>query len=402
MPYPGNEKTPVRKKLDDSNSIHNHHDDIAGDSFRRDDDLHFSIVPMKSNYGNSARVQMDMNLKYPNKSVVQGGQLKHSSERVMLSGQRFSSNESTMSDKEEQKITSPSVSHLIKGFESKTDSHHAVENSSFLTPNYGSYEENLEFDTTEKHKRNSSRRKLSLRKKGKSGSGNNATVFQKLGIAPFMGSENRNFKRSLAHFDVQSVLFDLECASVLKAEYADGGNRARNISTGASAASMKTLRKKAEPGDMAQAENVQRQSLVDEGDGMCNDLVENCPYFRNEIGNMRDSDRDTKERLLSKFNGSFSARVWTSMKKNRTPSLELLHTTDNDIDTFLSCSAEINDLDQKKSIVLLESVEEESVIALWDRPKTLCEKRVFEFEHIDLGALYYKNYFVRKGMYLFF
>ena len=216
-----------------------------------------------------------------------------------------------------------------------------------------------------------------------------------------MGSESRNAKRSLAHFDVQSVLFDLECASVLKAEYADSGNRPRNISTGASAASMKNLRKKAEPEDMLQVENAQKQSLLHEDDGTSNDLVENCPYFRNEIGNLHNSNRDTKERLFGKLNGSLSSRVWTSVRKNRTPSLELLHTTDNEIDTFFRCSAEINDLDQRKNITLLESVEEGSQIALWDRPKTLCEKRVFEFEHIDLGALCYRNYFVGKGMYLF-
>ena len=404
MPYLGNDRTATKKKLAYSNSFLNHHDDISDKPFRRDNELRHSVGSTKGQYGVSARAQTVIKLKYPARGIAQGGQVMpnsermHNSERAMLNDHRRCSSESPMSDTEEQDTASRSVSHLIKGFESKNDSHSRAENSSFLSPSYGSYGDNLDFETVDKNKRNSSKRKLSLRKKGKNSSNNNVTVLQKLGIAPFMGSENRNAKKSLAHFDVQSVLFDLESATTLKTIYADGGNRPRNISTGASAASARKLSKKTESGGLLREEDSKKQVHLDEGDGTSNDLVENCPYFRNEIGNVDNSSEDSKERLLDKLNNSVSSRLWTSVSKNRSPSLELLHTTDNDIGPFFSSSTEINDIDQKKNISLLEPVEEESKIALWDRPKSVSDKRIFEFEHVDLGALYYKNYFIGKGM----
>ena len=401
MPHRENDRTAVKKRINYSNSFRNLPGDNLNAPFRREDELRRSTGSVKIQHGVKVKTHAGVSLKYPIKIVAQGGEALHATEAKMVNGQRSGSSESPMSDKEEQNTIHHNVSHLIKGFESKTDkvkseSYSHNESNSFLTPTFGSYEESLECDTAEKHKRSTSKRKLSIRKRGKGNNDVNITVLQKLGIAPFMGSENRNARKALAHFDIQSVIFDIENAPSLKTMYGEGGNRPRNISTGASAASARNQKKKMESGDASKLES-RVESIIDDGDGTGNDLVESCPYFRNELGSVQNKVEDRKEKLLSKFNGNVSGRMWASMSKNRTPSLELVHTTDNDIDAVFNGSTEFNDLDQKKNTTILESIEDDSLISLWDRPKNSFEKRIFDFEHVDLGALYYKTYFVPKG-----
>ena len=389
MSFSGNDKSSRKKKINYSSSFRNSHESIS-----RDDELRHSTGSVRAPYG--VRTSNKAALTSSNRRRVDKGTVVHLQEASVGNRRRRDSHEPPMSDKDEQNTSSHSVSHLIKGFESKTE-HSRYEPNSFLTPNFGSYGDQLDGDVSEKHKRNSSKRKLSIRRRGKGNHDANITVLQKLGIAPFMGSENRNAKKSLAHFDIQSVLFDIENASTLKSVYEDGGGRPRNISTGASAASMRSRNKNAESGNDGKVTEAHVDSVLDNGDGASNELVESCPYFRNELGSVQSSDESKREKLLRRFDGNVSARIWTSASKNRAPSLELLHSTDNDIDTLFGRSVELNDLAQKKNITLLEAVDDDSKITLWDRAKNSFEKRVFEFEHIDLGALYYRNYFVGKG-----
>lgn len=395
MLHSGNDKFPRKKKLNYSNSFRTHNGEKSNETFRRDDELRHSTNSVKGYHVVTGKPQVGKSLRQPLGSGTEGGPEVYLPKASMVNGQRAGLCDSPMSDKED---ISHSVSHLIKGFESKTEYHSHYESNSFLRPNFGSYEESLEGDVPEKHKRSASKRKLSMRKKGKGNSDANVTVLQRLGIAPFMGSENRNAKKALAHFDVQSVLFDIENASVLKAVYEDGGNRTRNISTGASAASMRKQKRNAAANGSSDS---RPESIVDEGDGTSNELVESCPYFRNEIGTVQKKDNEKKEKLFSKFNGSVSARIWPSVSKNKTSSLELLYTTDNDIEAVFGGSVPINDLDHNANITLLEFLNDDSLISLWDRPKHSEEKRVFEFEHVDLGAMYYKNYFLGKGEFSF-
>ncbi|TRY90507.1 hypothetical protein DNTS_002643 [Danionella cerebrum] len=92
------------------------------------------------------------------------------------------------------------------------------------------------------------------------------------------GSWVRNF----AHYDVQSILFDLSEAAMNR----DTIGRKKNITSGASAASQ--LRSTASSGSPYSGSGVGsedvEQSLLDEGDGNDNDLLLSCPHFRNEMG----------------------------------------------------------------------------------------------------------------------
>ncbi|XP_066574878.1 signal-induced proliferation-associated protein 1 isoform X2 [Amia ocellicauda] len=91
--------------------------------------------------------------------------------------------------------------------------------------------------------------------------------------------------RNFAHYDVQSILFDLsEVAS-----NRDSIGRKKNITSGASAASQ--LRSPAlpappspSPGGGEDPESLRETLGLDEGDGNDNDLLLSCPHFRNEIG----------------------------------------------------------------------------------------------------------------------
>ncbi|XP_031428336.1 signal-induced proliferation-associated protein 1 isoform X2 [Clupea harengus] len=102
------------------------------------------------------------------------------------------------------------------------------------------------------------------------------------------GSWVRNF----AHYDVQSILFDMSEA----ASNRDSIGRKKNITSGASAASQLRPLSQASPaspsqsggggaGGTAGGEDLdQTGQLMDEGDGNDNELLLSCPHFRNEVG----------------------------------------------------------------------------------------------------------------------
>ncbi|KAJ8378837.1 hypothetical protein AAFF_G00234060 [Aldrovandia affinis] len=77
-----------------------------------------------------------------------------------------------------------------------------------------------------------------------------------------------SFHKCFAHYDVQSVLFNIGEAVANRANL----GRRKNTTTGASAASHRE--------DLNSKENLD----TDEGDGKSSTLVLSCPYFRNEIG----------------------------------------------------------------------------------------------------------------------
>ncbi|XP_062892586.1 signal-induced proliferation-associated 1-like protein 2 isoform X2 [Mobula hypostoma] len=74
---------------------------------------------------------------------------------------------------------------------------------------------------------------------------------------------------SLAHFDVQSILFDLRQAASSR----DSAGRRKNIATGASAASQ-----------LPAAQPAGQGAAGDRGHGHGAPLVLSCPHFRNEVG----------------------------------------------------------------------------------------------------------------------
>lgn len=80
-----------------------------------------------------------------------------------------------------------------------------------------------------------------------------------------------NKRKQFAHYDVQSLLANLSYAAEIRGALL---SRRRNTTTGASAASLLATRG-LPPGD---------EAAPDTGDGRSNELLESCPFFRNELG----------------------------------------------------------------------------------------------------------------------
>ncbi|NWI47077.1 SI1L3 protein, partial [Picathartes gymnocephalus] len=80
-------------------------------------------------------------------------------------------------------------------------------------------------------------------------------------------------RKSFAHFDVQSVLFEAVAAGA-------AGTQRRNTTTGASAASAGSDPAFSSTEDLNSKENLEQ----DLGDNTSNELLLSCPHFRNEIG----------------------------------------------------------------------------------------------------------------------
>ncbi|KAK2510543.1 hypothetical protein Q9233_017637 [Columba guinea] len=98
-------------------------------------------------------------------------------------------------------------------------------------------------------------------------------------------------RRGFAHYDAQSLLFDLDAVALNRAALA----QRRNTTTGASAASAATGRAanwgQPDPAFGA-AEDLNRKENLehDGGDDTSNELLLSCPHFRNEIGGAAERD----------------------------------------------------------------------------------------------------------------
>lgn len=173
-------------------------------------------------------------------------------------------------------------------------------------------------------------------------------------------------QKSFAHFDVQSMLFDLHEAAANRVS----STQRRNTTTGASAASaMESLTVSRAHGlggldpaftsmeDLNYKENLEQ----DLGDDNSNDLLLSCPHFRNEIGG-------ECERNVS-FSRASAASLRGSECRLAEPSLSTYRTN--------------------ASISVLEVSKEQQ------RTQSLPQQ--YSIEHVDLGARYYQDYFVGKG-----
>uniref|UniRef100_A0A250Y816 Signal-induced proliferation-associated 1-like protein 2 n=1 Tax=Castor canadensis TaxID=51338 RepID=A0A250Y816_CASCN len=169
-------------------------------------------------------------------------------------------------------------------------------------------------------------------------------------------------QRCFAHYDVQSILFNVNEAMATRASV---GKR-KNITTGASAASQTPVATGPAGGcesplgskeDLNSKENLD----ADEGDGKSNDLVLSCPYFRNETG----GEGDRRIALSRANSASFSAGESCSFESSLSS-----HCTN-------------------AGVSVLEVPRENQPI---HREKV---KR-YIIEHIDLGAYYYRKFFYGK------
>uniref|UniRef100_G1PKF0 Signal induced proliferation associated 1 like 3 n=1 Tax=Myotis lucifugus TaxID=59463 RepID=G1PKF0_MYOLU len=172
-------------------------------------------------------------------------------------------------------------------------------------------------------------------------------------------------QKSFAHFDVQSMLFDLHEAAANRVSSA----QRRNTTTGASAASaMESLTVSRAHGlggldpaftsmeDLNYKENLEQ----DLGDDNSNDLLLSCPHFRNEIGG-------ECERNVS-FSRASAASLGGSECRLAEPSPSTYRTN--------------------ASISVLEVPKEQQ--------RTQSRPQQYSIEHVDLGARYYQDYFVGK------
>lgn len=173
-------------------------------------------------------------------------------------------------------------------------------------------------------------------------------------------------QKSFAHFDVQSMLFDLHEAAANRVSTA----QRRNTTTGASAASaMESLTTSRAHGlgglDPAFASmedlNCKENLEQDLGDDNSNDLLLSCPHFRNEIGG-------ECERNVS-FSRASAGSPGGSESRLAEPTLSTYRTN--------------------ASISVLEVPKEQQ--------RTQSRPRQYSIEHVDLGARYYQDYFMGKG-----
>ncbi|XP_077586333.1 signal-induced proliferation-associated 1-like protein 2 isoform X3 [Stigmatopora nigra] len=191
-----------------------------------------------------------------------------------------------------------------------------------------------------------------------------------------------SFQKCFAHYDVQSVLFNISEAVANRANL----SQRKNTTTGASAASAgglpgvgtsALLGPGPDTGAIACSGNSvffesplgSREDLnpkenldVDEGDGKCNGLVLGCPHFRNEIG----GEGERKISLSRSNSGNYSG-----------------------LSESCSFESSLSSHCTNAGVSVLEVPRENQPI---HREKV---KR-YIIEHIDLGAYYYHKFFYGK------
>ncbi|XP_032651527.1 signal-induced proliferation-associated 1-like protein 3 isoform X1 [Chelonoidis abingdonii] len=216
------------------------------------------------------------------------------------------------------------------------------------------------------------------RKKGPKGEAGGDSIFRKLRSSRSDGEPGRALleqeeggkawvcQKTFAHYDVQSLLFDLNQVAANRVMVA----QRRNTTTGASAASAVSAALSRAYGlggldpafssteDLNYKENLEH----DLGDNNSNDLLLSCPHFRNEVGGMCERNVSFSKALASSPSGATGEGGFLE------PSLNTYCTN--------------------ASISVLEVPRE-----LQRSPSRLTRHNV---EHVDLGARYYRLYFHGK------
>ncbi|XP_031211325.1 signal-induced proliferation-associated 1-like protein 1 isoform X2 [Mastomys coucha] len=177
--------------------------------------------------------------------------------------------------------------------------------------------------------------------------------------------------KCFAHYDVQSILFDLNEAIMNRHNVI----KRRNTTTGASAAAVASLvsgplsHSASFSSPMGSTEDLNSKGSLgmDQGDDKSNELVMSCPYFRNEIG----GEGERKISLSKSNSGSFSGCESTSFESALSS-----HCTN-------------------AGVAVLE-VPKENLMLHLDRVKR------YTVEHVDLGAYYYRKFFYQKEHWNYF
>uniref|UniRef100_A0A672UKL7 Signal induced proliferation associated 1 like 3 n=1 Tax=Strigops habroptila TaxID=2489341 RepID=A0A672UKL7_STRHB len=166
-------------------------------------------------------------------------------------------------------------------------------------------------------------------------------------------------QKSFAHYDVQSIFFDLNAVATNRVVVA----QRRNTTTGASAASAAPSGMGSDPAFSGTEDPNSKENLEhDLGDNTSNELLLSCPHFRNEIGGA--GERNVS---FSKASGA-SPVIPVSDGSFPEPILDLRPTN--------------------AGISVLEVPKE-----LQRNPNRL---KHYSVEHVDLGARYYRDHFHGK------
>ncbi|XP_043929790.1 signal-induced proliferation-associated 1-like protein 1 [Protopterus annectens] len=184
-------------------------------------------------------------------------------------------------------------------------------------------------------------------------------------------------QKCFAHYDVQSILFDLYEVVVNRHNVI----KRRNTTTGASAAAVAALVSGplthsvsfGSPMGSTEDLNSKENLNADHGDDKSNELVMSCPYFRNEIGG---TGEERKISLSKSISGSLSSSSSSSCESTSFESSLSTHCTN-------------------AGVAVLE-VPKENLALHCDRTKR------YIIEHVDLGSYYYRKYFYQKEHWNYF
>lgn len=156
--------------------------------------------------------------------------------------------------------------------------------------------------------------------------------------------EERTKRRAFAHYDCQSLTANLGYAAKVRGLLLA---RRRNTTTGASAAAMFSTRSSTPDGDSPDE---------DYGDGLNNDLLENCPFFRNEIGG-----EEEREVSLTRMGQGKKVQCRAIHRPNLAYGVSILECQQNE--------------------------------TLWTKHTCPFQKGTKPIEQVDNGAHYYRKYF---------
>ncbi|XP_077320731.1 signal-induced proliferation-associated 1-like protein 1 isoform X4 [Lithobates pipiens] len=292
---------------------------------------------------------------------------------------------------DKQGTSSESFFDIIKGYKNEKADHrgHGPSKLSELLLSSGSRGSGFSLDVIDGQRdghRAFRDRDKPLKRRSKSETGD-SSIFRKLRNAKAEGElgkasdleDNRSedgikpwtCPKCFAHYDVQSVLFDLNEVVINRHNVI----KRRNTTTGASAAAAASLAAGPlshsssfnSPTGSTEDLNVKENVNVDQGDDKSNDLVMSCPYFRNETG----GEGEKKVSLSKSNSGSFSGCENSSFES-----------------TMSSHCA-------NAGLAVLE-VPKENLVLHIDRAKR------YIVEHVDLGAYYFRKYFYQKEHWNYF
>lgn len=185
-------------------------------------------------------------------------------------------------------------------------------------------------------------------------------------------------QKAFAHYDVQSLWFDLNEVAHLR----QVAVKRKNTTTGASAAAVASATSTlssthslpySSPSGSQEELSSRSSPVLDAGDEQSNEMLLSCPCFRNEIG----TDINGRGRLA----GGHPAFLGGGAGNGNTGSL---------VGEGSIYEISVNTHCTNAGVAVLEGPK--------DGPSTLSEKgKQYIVEHVDLGAYYYRRFFYLRG-----